>query len=211
MSFHDVRFPTDISVHSLGGPERRTEIVTLASGHEERNTPWAHSRRRYDAGYGIKTLDEMHDAIAFFEARLGKLYGFRWRDPLDHKSCVPSHSVAATDQILGTGDGTTQEFQLVKNYTSGGETYCRPITKPIVASLLLASDGMIVDSGSYECDATTGLMTFEDYAIPAPGKVITAGFEFDVPVRFDTDALKIDLAAFAAGEIPNLPVIEVKS
>lgn len=211
MSFHDVRFPTDISVHSVGGPERRTEIVTLASGHEERNTPWAHSRRRYDAGYGIKTLNEMHEAIAFFEARLGKLYGFRWHDPVDHKSCVPSSSVTATDQTLGTGDGATQEFQLVKNYISGGETYCRPITKPIVLSLLLASDGMVIDSGNYECDATTGIVTFDDYAIPASGKVITAGFEFDVPVRFDTDALKIDLAAFAAGEIPNLPVIEVKS
>ena len=211
MSFHEVRFPTDISLHSVGGPERRTEIVTLASGHEERNTPWAHSRRRYEAGYGVKTLDELHEAIAFFEARFGKLYGFRWHDPVDFKSCLPTHMIAAEDQIIGTGNGTAREFQLLKAYSSGGETYSRPITKPIGTSLLLALDGMIVDSESYECDAATGLVTFDNYATPASGKVITAGFEFDVPVRFDTDALKIDLSAFAAGEIPNLPVVEVKS
>lgn len=211
MSFHDIQFPTDISLHSVGGPERRTQIVTLASGHEERNSPWAHSRRRYEAGYGIKTLDELHVAIAFFEARFGKLYGFRWHDPIDYKSCLPTHTIAPDDQFLGTGDGTRRTFQLQKTYASGEESYTRPITKPIGESVVVASNNMVVDSESYHCDAATGILTFDSFSTPAPGDVITAGYEFDVPVRFDTDALKIDLAAFAAGEIPNLPVIEVKS
>ncbi len=211
MSFHEVRFPTDVSLHSVGGPERRTEIVTLASGHEERNSPWAHSRRRYEAGYGIKTLDELHDAVAFFESRCGKLYGFRWHDPVDFKSCLPTHALAAGDQVLGTGDGTQCTFQLQKTYASGGESYIRPITKPIGVSVIIAVDAMVADTDSYECDTATGVITFDSYATPAMGKIISAGFEFDVPVRFDTDALKIDLAAFAAGEIPSLPVIEVKS
>ena len=80
-AFHEVRFPVDISLGSSGGPERSTEIVTLGSGHEQRNQRWSLSRRKFDAGYGVKGLDALHDVIAFFEARRGPLFGFRFRDP----------------------------------------------------------------------------------------------------------------------------------
>jgi uncharacterized protein (TIGR02217 family) len=90
MSFHDVRFPVNLSLGSMGGPERRTEIVTLTNGFEERNTPWAHSRRRYDAGAGMRSLDDIAVLVAFFEARRGMLHGFRWKDWADYKSCAPS-------------------------------------------------------------------------------------------------------------------------
>ncbi len=73
MSFHEIQFPTAIAFHSTGGPARKTEIVTLGSGYEERNAVWANSRRRYDVGYGVKTLDDLHAVIAFFEARMGRL------------------------------------------------------------------------------------------------------------------------------------------
>ena len=83
MSFHDVRFPTSVSFGALGGPRRRTDIVTLSNGFEERNTPWAHARRRYDAGLGMRSLADIEAVIAFFAARQGQLFGFRWRDWTD--------------------------------------------------------------------------------------------------------------------------------
>ncbi len=107
-AFHEVLFPLDIALRSAGGPERRTEIVTLGSGREERNARWAHSRRRYDAGYGVKTFEALAQVVAFFEERRGRLYGFRWRDRLDHSSAAPGAAVTALDQAIGTGDGATR-------------------------------------------------------------------------------------------------------
>lgn len=119
MAFHEIRFPANLSFGSVGGPERRTEIVTLANGFEERNTPWLHSRRRYDAGVGLRSLNDVEALIAFFEARAGQLHGFRWKDWSDYKSCVPSASPGSDDQVIGVGDGVTTVFQLQKTYVSG--------------------------------------------------------------------------------------------
>ena len=116
MNFHDVQFPTAISRGATGGPERRTDIVVLGSGHEERNSRWADSKRRYDAGYGIKTLDELYTVLAFFEERRGALYGFRWKDPSDWKSCPPLARPTPTDQVIGVGDGKRATFHLIKQY-----------------------------------------------------------------------------------------------
>src|SRR6476660_5865222 len=115
-AFHEVLFPLDIALKSAGGPERKTEIVALGSGREERNARWAHSRRRYDAGYGVKTLDALGAVVSFFEERRGRLYGFRWRDRLDQSSAAASVPVTPTDQAIGSGDGTRSAFQLVKTY-----------------------------------------------------------------------------------------------
>ena len=209
MSFHDIRFPTAVSYGATGGPERKTEIVTLASGHEERNTSWAHSRRRYDAGLGMSTLDQLEQVIAFFEARMGQLYGFRWKDWTDFKSSVPSADPTAHDQDIGVGDGTETAFQLQKAYASGGQTYLRPISKPVAGSVLVAVDGVEQTEGAdFSVDVTTGLVTLT--AAPANGVTVTAGFHFDVPVRFDTDRIETSLATFSAGDIPNVPVVEVR-
>jgi uncharacterized protein (TIGR02217 family) len=209
MSFHEVRFPTAIALGSSGGPMRRTEVVTLASGFEERNAVWAHSRRRYDAGYGVKTLDDLHAVIAFFEARMGRLHGFRWKDRADFKSVAPGAAVSDTDQPLGTGDGVSTDFPLVKVYSSGGADYARPIRKPVAASVAVAIDGAGQSEGiDFTLDAVTGTVSFA--APPAPGAVLTAGFEFDVPARFDTDRLAIDLSQFEAGMVPNIPILEVR-
>ncbi|MEM7499095.1 MAG: DUF2460 domain-containing protein [Pseudomonadota bacterium] len=207
MSFHSVRFSAAISFGSSGGLERRTEVVTLASGHEERNTPWVAGRRRYDAGLGVRTLDDLADVIAFFEARRGRLHAFRWKDWLDHKSCAPSETPSPTDQSIGTGDGTATDFQLVKTYEPGPHGVGRPVTKPVAGSVLVALDGAAQTSG-WSLDAETGVVAFD--TAPGAGVAVTAGFEFDVPVRFDTDAIDINLAAFEAGEIPSIPVIEVR-
>jgi uncharacterized protein (TIGR02217 family) len=205
--FHEVRFPVDVALRGSGGPTRLTEIVTLASGREHRNSRWADSRRRYDAGFGIRTLDALHAVLSFFEERRGRLYGFRYRDRVDSSSGPPSRPIAATDQMLGTGDGTMRIFQLAKTYGSGPTPYRREITKPVAESVRVAVDGVAVAAGRFACDATTGRITFA--AVPAPGARVTAGFSFDVPVRFDSDDLSIDLSAFTAGEIPKVPLIEI--
>lgn len=209
MSFHEVRFPPNLSFGSVGGPERRTEVVTLANGFEERNTPWAQSRRRYDAGLGMRSLDDIEVLIAFFEARRGQLYGFRWRDWSDYKSSLPSKDPEYRDQRLATGDGETTVFQVVKTYESGAETYARPIRKPVAGSVKIGLGGdPKVETIDYTVDTATGMVTFMD---PPPiGAEITAGFEFDVPVRFDTDRIQTSVVSFQAGEVPNVPVVEVR-
>lgn len=205
MAFHEVRFPTDLSRGALGGPERRTEIVTLASGFEERNTPWAHSRRRYDAGLGMRSLDDLEALIAFFEARGGQLHGFRWRDWADWRSCRPSGVVTPFDQEIGRGDGATRSFVLVKRYASGEAAYLRPIAKPVAGTVRVGVDSAEVAA---EVDLAHGLVALA--AAPADGALVTAGFEFDVPVRFDTDRIQVSMAGFEAGEVPQVPVVEIR-
>ena len=207
MAFHDIRFPDDISRGARGGPERRTQIVALASGDEERNASWAHSRRRYDAAYGVRKADDLAAVIAFFEARNGRLHGFRWKDWADYKSCLPSGMPAHNDQPLGIGDGVTTVFQLVKSYVSGAQVWTRAITKPVAGTVLIAQNGMPLASG-WSVDTSTGLVTFA--AAPAPGDILRAGFEFDVPVRFDTDELPVTLDIERLGSISSIPLVEVR-
>lgn len=205
-SFHEVLFPLDIALKSAGGPERRTEIVSFGSGREERNARWAHSRRRYDAGYGIKTLDALRSVVAFFEERRGRLHGFRWRDRLDQTSGLSG--ITPLDQGIGTGDGVRRVFQLTKTYGGNFAPYHRVIDKPVDGSVRVAVNGGELLPAMFSCDATTGLVTLA--AAPASGAAVTAGFRFDVPVRFDTDYLEVDLSAFAAGAIPKIPLVEIR-
>jgi len=210
-AFHEVLFPLDIALKSAGGPQRRTDVVALGSGAEERNARWAHSRRRYDAGYGVKTFDALSQVVGFFEERRGRLHGFRWRDRLDHSSAAPGAAVSATDQAIGTGDGARAAFQLAKTYGSLYSPYQRPIAKPVSGSVRVAVDGIEATEGAdFTLDATTGIVTFLAGHIPPNGAAVTAGFLFDVPVRFDTDYLEVDLSAFAAGAIPKIPLVEIK-
>ena len=209
MSFHEVRFPASLSLGAVGGPERRTQIVSLASGAEERNTPWRHSRRRYDAGLGLRTLDDIETVIAFFEARQGQLHGFRWKDWADYKSCPASRTVSHLDQQIGVGDGVQTAFSLTKAYASGAQSYGRPITKVVAGSTQVGvgGDPRLID-GDYTVDVATGVVTFA--FPPDAGLPVTAGFEFDVPVRFDTEAIRVSVSSFNAGEVPSIPVVEVR-
>jgi uncharacterized protein (TIGR02217 family) len=208
MSFHEVVFPARIGFGSSGGPERRTEVVTLGSGFEVRNAAWAQSRRRFNVGAGLKTLDDLATVTAFFEARAGRLYGFRFSDPTDHQSCVPSAGVAATDQMIGTGNGTAVQFQLAKAYSDAGGGYTRVITKPVAGSVRVAVAGVELAGGAFAVDPATGVVTLG--TAPGAGQAVTAGFQFHTPVRFDTDRLDAAIEAFGAGRFVSIPLIEIK-
>lgn len=209
MAFHEIRFPANLSFGSVGGPERLTEIVSLTNGFEERSSPWAHSRRRYDAGMGLRSLDDMAVLIAFFEARAGQLHGFRWKDWTDFKSGAPSAAVSAFDQEIGRGDGQGVGFVLSKAYRSGAAEYRRPVVKPVAGTVRVAvADVELIAGDQFRVDPANGTVTLAEP--PGKGVPVRAGFEFDVPVRFDTDRIALSLSNFQAGDLPHVPVLEVR-
>jgi len=207
MAFHEVRFPDNISRGARGGPERRTQIVELASGYEERNASWASSRRRYDVAYGIRRADDLAAVVAFFEARNGRLHGFRYKDWADYKSGLPSQAITATDQQIATGTGILKTFQLAKRYVSGAQSWTRTIAKPVAGTVRVAL-GMVEQMSGWTFDTTTGVVTFT--IAPGNGVVVRAGFEFDVPVRFDTDVLDVTLDIERLGSITSIPLLEIR-
>lgn len=207
-AFHETRFPIAISFGATGGPGRRNDIVTLTSGRERRNARFAHSRRAFDAGTGLRSLDDLAEVLAFFEARRGSLHGFRFRDPFDWKSCGLEPTPGPLDQTIGAGDGETATFQLAKTYGAGADAYRRPVTKPVAGSVRMAVDGVGKVAGTdFSVDHATGVVTFS--SPPGDGAIVTAGFEFDVPVRFDAEQLSVSLASFRAGQIPAIPLVEI--
>ena len=184
MSFHEIQFPTDISLNALGGPRFNTQIIKLAdAGAEERISRWDSFVHKYDVSYGIKSADDLYTVKEFFIARNGAVYGFRYKDWLDFTSAANGRDpYTATDQTIGTGDGSETQFQLVKKYTSGEITRTRNITKPVSGKVTVAIDD-VTQTSDWSVDTTTGIITFT--SAPAVDEVITAGFEFDVPARFD--------------------------
>ena len=148
----------------------------------------------------MRSLDDLSEVFSFFEARRGQLFGFRWKDWTDFKSCLPSDE-------FGLGDGVTKVFPLIKNYRSGDFVYARQISKPLEGRVEVALAGDTLEEGMhYDVDYTTGMVSF--YEAPGLEASLTAGFEFDVPVRFDTDRIEASSGAFAAGE--SIPVVEVR-
>lgn len=204
-SFHDVRFPVAVSFGATGGPERRTEIVALTSGREQRNLRLAHSRRHFDAGTGVRSLNDLYEIIGFFEARRGAFHGFRFRDPFDMKSCRPDQQPAASDQQIGLGDGAATQFQLVKWYGEGPDAYARPVTRPVAGTVRVAVDG--VETSDFSVDLATGMVMLA--APPEEGQVVSAGYEFDLAARFDAERIEVSLTAFTAGQIPTIPIVEI--
>lgn len=198
MAFIDTRFPADISYGSAGGPEYSTDIVITQGGHEQRNINWSAARARYNVAYGVKTQAQLASLIAFFRARKGRADAFRFKDWTDF---------SATDQLIGTGNGSATQFQLVKTYASGSVTETRTITKPVSGTISIYKAGVLQNSG-YSVNTTTGLVTFS--VAPANGAAITASFEFDVPVRFDTDRLSAALESYGIGSINDIPLVEVR-
>jgi uncharacterized protein (TIGR02217 family) len=212
-SFLEQQFPCGISAGSVSAPERRTDIAINGGGFEERNARWANSRRRYDASFGIKTLDQLHEVINLFEEVRGRLIGFRWKDYTDYKSCKPSATISNADQTIGVGDGTQRAFRLIKTYGTINK-WTRYITKPVENTVQIAVNGIlqtlapIGTLGTVNVDYKTGIILFD--VAPLAGQIITAGFEFDVPVRFDTDTLSLSTTAGKLGEIQNINIVEIR-
>lgn len=201
-SFHEVVFPHRLALGLQGGPEALTEIIALAGGGEARNARWATTRRRWDLAGPLTDLDALAELSAFFEARRGRLHGFRFRDPVDDRSGPPSGSPSPTDQVLGQGDGSRAEFQLVKREGD----MVRRIVKPVAGSVRVAVDGIERTAG-VSVDTTTGVVSFE--AAPAAGALVTGGFRFHCPVRFDMDRLDLSLDHPAAGRMVGARLVEL--
>ena len=207
-AFHETRLPARLAFGCTGGIERRTQVTTLGSGFERRSSPWAQGRRRYLIGTATRPLDDAAELVAFFEARRGRLHGFRFRDPADCKSCVPSATPAAGDQALGTGDGARKSFALCKTYGAGVTAVVRPIAKPVAGTVKVAVGGVVLAAAAFAVDTVTGLVTL--VTAPALGAVVTAGFEFDTPVRFDGDRIDVTLESFNAARVGALALVEVR-
>lgn len=206
------RFPTDISFGSQSTPRYKTTVVVLGSGHEQRNAQWSQSRNRYDAAYGVKDVSDLESVINYFHAMEGRTHGFRFKDPLDYNTGGYKSSNSTTDVIQNaTADGATATFQLIKRYTKGTRTTVRNITKPVDGTVLVAIDGGTLTEGvDYSVNTTTGIITFLSSPLPssAPG-TITAGFDFDVPCRFDTDELPFSIEDIDLGTA-SIPIIEIR-
>ena len=198
MGFVEVQFPSDISYGSSGGPEYATDIVMSQSGYEQRNINWDQARARYNVAHGVKTKTQLDALVAFFRARKGRAIGFRFKDWTDYQ---------ASGMAIGTGNNAAIQFQLVKTYSNGGATESRVITKPVSGTVQIYKNGVLQTSG-VSVDTTTGLVTFN--TAPASGAALTANFEFDVPVRFDTDRLSARLEAYGVHSWLDIPLVEVR-
>ena len=207
-AFHEVRLPARLAFGCTGGVERRTQVTTLGSGFERRSSPWAQGRRRYLIGTATRPLDDAAELVAFFEARRGRLHGFRFRDPADCKSCAPSQTPAATDQALGVGDGVRKTFALTKTYGAGATAVVRPIAKPVAGTVEVAVGGVALLASAFAIDTITGQVTL--VTAPAVGAAVTAGFAFDTPVRFDGDRIDVTLESFNAARVSAVALVEVR-
>lgn len=212
MAFDEVQFPTNLSKGVQGGPGFATAITETTAKAEERVAQWADGRHSWDASYAVRSYSDIAVMKTFFMARKGALRGFRFKDWVDYKSSAISNwqgTVAPSDQVLGTGDGVTTTFQLKKNYTSASISTSRIITKPVTGTVRVSVNGSEVVSG-WTVNTSTGIVTFT--SAPALSDALTAGFEFDVPARFEKSAdqmFRIVASGFDAGDVPSIPIIEL--
>lgn len=204
-AFDDVPYPLALGRDASVAPEFSTTVAVTASGFERRNALWSDARLRFDVGPGVRSEGEMGALIAFFRARRGPARGFRLRDPTDFSSHGMTGTPTLLDQVLGEGDCQRSAFALVKAYGTGDEPQLRRITRPVAASLVVSIDGTASTAWTLE---SGGILSF---ATPIPtGAIVRAGFLFDVPVRFAEDRLDVSGAAFAAGEAPSVPLVEIR-
>jgi uncharacterized protein (TIGR02217 family) len=217
-AFHDTTFPEDISRGCTGGPMYQTDILTSRSGHEVRLPTWSYARRQW--AVTLESWDEarLNTIIAFFHARFGKAYAFRFKDWSDYYAGMTmvagtglTYNPAATSETLGTGDGSAAAFQLIKAYTSGGYTTTRRITRPRSTTIKIYVAGTLkTETTHYTINYSTGVVTFTGGNIPTAGQAIKWAGQFDIPARFDTDQMSLNLEAIMCGEWPSINIVEIR-
>ena len=203
------RFPDAIGFHSTSSTEFKTEVVVLPNGFEQRNAKWSHPLHRYDVASGIKNEVDLSAMLHFFNSVRGRFIGFRFKDWLDYSSSpILGKPVTATDQVLGIGDGQQREFALTKTYQAGVLSQVRRIHKPVENTVLVAVNGNI--DARFTVNTIHGVVSLPDeYAPPQPGDLVTAGFEFDAPCRFDTDQLIVGWQFQQLGSF-TVPCVEIR-
>lgn len=207
------RFPDDIAYGSAGGPNYSTSIIVVRSGDESRNVNWSQARHSFDVSYGVRTMDQLSSLVDFFHAVIGMAHAFRFKDFTDCKSSGHyDTTVGPTDQLIGTGNGVQTDFQLIKNYTKGAFSRQRDITKPVTNTVRIAINDVEKQPGDatypWSVNTTTGLVTFTGTP-PPDTESVKAGYEFDVPCRFDSDQMSTNLEHYLSGSI-EIPLIEVR-
>lgn len=197
-SFHEIQFPVDISFGASGGPQYSTDLVVTNSGHEQRNINWSSSRASYNVAHAIKTQSQLEDLIAFFRARKGRAYGFRFKDWSDY---------FANNQKIAVADGIEKQFQLIKSYSSGQQVEKRLVHKPVQNSVEIFVDN-ILQVQNYSINYQNGAIIFD--IAPSDSSEISASFEFDVPVRFDTDSLSTSIDDYKVYSWQNISLVEIR-
>lgn len=205
MSFHDVRFPTVIAVEPMGGPAFSTDIATTASGAERRNARWSQALGKWNVGTGLRSRADLALLTAFFRARLGRAFAFRFKDWSDFQ--MPR-------QVIGTTNGSLASYPIYRRYSSGGIHQDRPITLPVAGSVRCWQNGVERTLGAggtqFQVNLLTGLVTLGSTLAATNAQAVEVECEFDVPARFDTDALGISLRTFESGQWADIPILEVR-
>lgn len=204
MAFDDVQFPDSIAEGAEGGPEFSTSVVISSGGHEQRNANWSTARRRYNVGTGLKDDDDVAEIVKFFVARQGRLRGFRFKDYADY--VMPR-------QAIGVTDGLDATWPIFKRYSSGSINADRRITRPVTGTVRCWVNSVEITEGGGASEFTLGalgIIILGSTLTATTGQTIEAECEFDVPVRFDTDYLALNIKAYRISEWPDIPLLEVR-
>lgn len=178
-------FPACPNFGAQSQPRYNVTITQTVSGRERRNRNWKRSLAVFDIVIGPREEDTIQEILEWWHAMGGIECGFRYTDYSDFKSCRVNQAVANTDQPMLLVPGSPPTYQLIKTYTVGARQQVRPILKPQPGTVVIAKNGVTQGTGTYTLDTTTGVMT-PGFAI-SDGDVISAGFMFDVPVRFASE------------------------
>ena len=199
IQFYDARLPEDIERGASISVAFNTSVVGIASGDEQRNIEWSEERLTADVSYGIMRKANPQDAedsfyriVSFFRTVYGRGVPFRFRDPTDYD---------AKNEVLYPIEGTTTDFQLAKTY--GGGAYVRRITRPVVSTIKFRQGSTLYTAPWTHLEL--GIVRFD--TVPPS---LTASFEFDIPVRFDSDIMTVSVEHFDAAELPEIRIVQVR-
>jgi uncharacterized protein (TIGR02217 family) len=218
MPFLDIYMPDEVPGYPcVSAPRTKTSIQVTAGGNERRNQEWEHPLHTFILPEAIaRQGNVINDLKKHWLITAGPYYSFPWRDPLDKASIdhVPNEPdadivIAMTDQAIATADGIADSFQLIKTYSRGGQDYQRTIHLPVLSTVLVAVNGVLESASNYTVSRPGGVIQFN--TPPNGADVITAGFLFDVEVRFESDdAFEGIVRTWQAAGFSDITLVEVR-